>query len=148
MGIDIYGWVEVAHVRSDSHRLWLGVISIRWLADRSYDIFAFLFGHGPVKLLSSLAGGRGLPHDISNEAADDAMRSSVISPSWIMWSELMMIVWQERNGSLTHITDTGAKLEHRITLTTGWSVLFEMMRLLAGEFGEGNVRLVVWFDSR
>jgi hypothetical protein len=39
------------------------------------------------------------------------------------------------------------KIQRKDCLTPDWLRLFEFMRLLAEEFGEENVRLVVWFDS-
>jgi hypothetical protein len=38
------------------------------------------------------------------------------------------------------------KIQRKDCLTHDWLRLFEFMRILADEFGEENVRLVVWFD--
>ncbi|HEY7092480.1 MAG TPA: hypothetical protein VH393_04840 [Ktedonobacterales bacterium] len=147
MGTDIYGWVEIQHEREDGYRYWRGAIYIRFLVERHYEMFHLLFGRGIISDIPPLAADRGLPDDLSEEAWRDTDYAAVVSPSWIMWSELDAITWEERNGVMVHITDTGAELEDRITLSAGWATLFDMMRLLADRFGQSKIRLVVWFDS-
>ena len=147
MGIAIHGWVETLYEEDSGHRYWGGVISIYMLVERHYDIFHLLFGRGTISEVPPLAAERGFPDDVSEELWHDADYSAVVSPSWIMWSDLDAIKWEERDGVMTHITDTGAEFEDRITLSGGWTTLFDMMRLLADRYGQSKVRLVVWFDS-
>jgi hypothetical protein len=147
MGIDIHGWVERLNEEDNGHRYWGGIISIYMLVERHYDMFHLLFGRGTISDILPLAAERGFPEDISDEIWRDSDYASVVTPSWIMWSELAAITWEERNGVMVHITDSGAKSEDWITLSAGWATLFDMMRLLADRFGQSKVRLVVWFDS-
>lgn len=147
MGIDIHGWVERLYEEDNSRRYWGGVISIYMLVERHYEMFHLLFGRGKISDVPPLAAGRGLPDDLSEEAWRDADDGAVVSPSWIVWNELDAITWEERNGVMVHITDSGAELEDRIILSAGWAALFDMMRLLADRFSQSNVRLVAWFDS-
>jgi hypothetical protein len=147
MGIDISGWVEKLHEEDNGYHEWSGVIRIRFLVERHYEMFHLLFGRGKISEVPPLAAGRGLPDDLSEEAWQDTDDGVVVSPSWIMWSELDAIKWEERNGAMVHITDSGTELEDWITLNAGWAALFDMMRLLADRFGQSNIRLVVWFDS-
>jgi hypothetical protein len=147
MGIDIHGWVERLYEEDNGYRYWGVIISIYMLVERYYDMFHLLLGRGTISVVPPLAAERGFPDDLSEEAWHDADDDVVVTPSWIAWSELDAIKWEERNGVMVHMTGSGAEVEDQITLSAGWATLFDMMRLLADRFGQSKVRLVVWFDS-
>jgi hypothetical protein len=115
-------------------------------------MFHLLFGRGTISEVLPLAADRGLPDDLSEAAWRDADHSAVVTPSSIMWSDLDATTldattWEAQDGVRVHITDSGAELEDRITLTTRWATLFDMMGLLSDRFGQSNIRVVAWFDS-
>jgi hypothetical protein len=148
MGTDISGWVEVIHERSDGYRQWLGVIKIDWVVDRSYGMFGNLFGHRNEGEFAPIAASRGLPADASDEVQYALVYYNVVDPTWILWSEITAIDWEEEGQS---DTIGGVEFGHRVrreeTLTSGWSTLWDLMEVLADRYGDSNVRLTVWFDQ-
>jgi hypothetical protein len=148
LGTDIYGWVEVMNERSDGNRQWFGVVRIRWLVDRNYGMFGNLFGKVNYGEFLPIAEGRGLPADASDEVSYDAASYNPVDPSWLLWSEIMAINWEEEGQSDTLGGDRfGRQVRREDTITDGWSTLWDVMEVLADRYGDANVRLVVWFDQ-
>jgi hypothetical protein len=211
MGTDINGWVEIKSLLSED---WLPAIcNVTVLVERNYDAFGCLFGVKNHAHFRPIAAERGLPEDLSPEvrqqsekAAQLAAQGAFLSPSWVLWSELKAIDWEEeaeaadsrlhryrRNeeGQLVYETKSvwnrafaehtttselelqvsvmaslldppiypqgqeweidgviyrAEKMRRREALDDGWRLLFRLMETLAGRYGDGRVRLVVWFD--
>ena len=130
MGADVYGWVEI-HNEGDED--WDGVIKASHLTYRDYNVFGTLFGirkdidKAHVK---SIAERRGLPENLSYDLGEELKKwQDIVAPSWISWQELKTVQWNERPPD------------------DWWLVLFKMMEALAKQWGDANVRLVVWFDQ-
>lgn len=148
MGTDISGWVEVVHESNDGYRRWVGVIKVDWLVEHAYGMFGNLFGRRNVGEFSPIAAGRGMPPDASDEVQYAALDRAVATPSWILWSEIKVIDWEEEEQEDTLGGPSfGRKVRRKDTLTPGWSTLWQVMEVLANQYGDTNVRLVVWFDS-
>jgi hypothetical protein len=149
MGTDIRGWVEVVDEQSDGYRQWVGVIKINWLVERDYGMFGNLFGQRNYAEFSPIAAGRGMPPDASEEVQYAALDRAVVNPSWILWSEIKVIDWEEEEGQEDTLDGSsfGRTVRRKDTLTPGWSTLWRLMGVLANQHGDTNVRLVVWFDS-
>jgi len=77
--------------------------------------------------------------------------------TWVLWSELAAIDWEEEGKEyiaedpphvVTAEPGPGRRRERRRdSLTGGWVTLFALMRVLAEHYGADNVRLSVWFDE-
>jgi uncharacterized UPF0160 family protein len=103
MGTDIHGWVEVRPLADEPE--WYGVINAGLLVGRDYDTFGCLFGVKNYAGFVPLAAGRGLPEDASAEVravttraegmTDGEYAAAVHSASWIAWSELTVVDWDE-----------------------------------------------------
>ncbi len=153
MGVDIHGWVEITDPAWTAPIGWQGVISIAYLIQRSYGMFGSLFGVRNADGFLPLAANRGIPPDASPQMKAEIMMredetvtpSWLVAPSWILWSEIRAIDWNE-TGTDVIPPDTRPQTR-RQQITPRWRMLFDMMRLLAKHFGAQNVRLVVWFDS-
>ena len=134
MGVDCYGWVEV-HDPSSRNDVrfsdwWSGVIRINDIVDRNYRAYGYFFDvRNPFD--TSLAGRRGAPPKLSQEALADAGDPADLSAaSWVLWSEIQANDWRTR-------PELGA---------LGWELLFTLMENLAEYYGSERVRLVIWFD--
>ncbi len=105
MGTDIHGWVEVY---SPFIEIWSGVINLGSLvSDRNYELFSWLFGvrrRPDIHVrweLAPIAAERGLPADASVEARADYEADIAAYPNechgctWITWSEIQSINWEE-----------------------------------------------------
>src|ERR1051326_2445570 len=100
MGTDISGWVEIKGWGEDAK--WIGILQIWRLLDRNYGAFSSLFGIRDRVGFRPIAPWRGLPADISDEArkdyekgTTDSKESSYRGESWITWSEIKNIDWEE-----------------------------------------------------
>lgn len=185
MGKNIRGWVEVRReytgVKPPYNINWYGVIAVGSLLDRNLDMFGSLFGVAKSHFIP-IAASRGLPTDISEEAVNDYLIwDSVMGETWISWSEIEAISWNEEaldyrpheytpdeTGQLHYVsrdklqptdpTEEGKiwqigasvfrmeKVPRSAFLKEDWRLLFRLMKDLAAEYGNDNVRLVVWFD--
>jgi hypothetical protein len=149
MGTDIHGWIEV---KSDIRKTWFGAVKIEselMLGAKNYGMFAFLFGvRNPVGC-EPLANARGLPKDISSEAATEAAQfPGGHSQSWISWQELQAISWESIEYENVAVSGkTRLCTQEPVVVTDEWNLIFALMRILAAFHGELGVRLVVWFDS-
>lgn len=148
MGTDIHGWVEVVQ-NLDTGPRWVGVIRITDIIFRTYGMFGCLFGVLNSFEFEPVAAGRGIPEDASYDVHSDGgdPRDPAPGASWVLWSELDKINWEE-HGSRALPDDNGAArtFARKETIQPSWEVLFKMMAALAKWRGEGRVRLVVWFD--
>lgn len=156
MGTDIHGWVEIRDLERGNW--WSGVISVRSFVHRSYGMFASLFGERNMgNEFRPIAAQRGAPEGISDEYAEARVgygESAEIGETWILWSELAAVDWEEEgqlylgeDGNVHSYPAPGRRRERRKDYLVGtWALLLEMMALLARDYGAENVRLVVWFD--
>lgn len=138
MGVDILGWVEVNDPRRGG---WNGMIRINYLVDRAYGVFAALFGRTSSGIFDPIAQGRGIPEDKSNEVYYDHPEAIGVAPSWIGWNEIKAVDWKRVAEDAEWSSEDGP------LVTEGWALLFRLMEVLAQQYGDENVRLVVWFDS-
>jgi hypothetical protein len=167
VGQDIHGWVEVAW--NPLHD-WAGVISVGVLVERNRMFWGWLLrdegNFGPI------AAQRGVTADASPEVRQRVAEverfiesNEVHSFTWITWSELERINWDEGplegrqpmslvlKGMVGEGTEQQPDLEpvqlltRRDTLgdSPGWQLLFDLMRRLAQSYGADNVRIVAWF---
>jgi hypothetical protein len=159
MSSDIYGWVETLLA---GEVWWDAAIRIRFIADRSYGMFASLFdvrnvGPAPgTKNFRAIAPGRGVPPNASEHFLAEYDPAG-IGATWALWSELAAIDWEEEGQEyvteeppyhLYHEPGPGRRHVRRGDyLHGGWVTLFALMRVLAERFGADNVRLSVWFDE-
>ncbi len=123
MGTDIAGWVEIKNWGNEDR--WSGILQVRTLLDRNYDAFGSLFGVRNKDGFKPTAPDRGLPADISDEAKRDFETAyekdprAIFGMTWITWSEIKAINWEEepenqkyilityhrnQNGEITHGT--------------------------------------------
>lgn len=137
MGVDVYGWVEVqdpsTHVGAPQFpNAWSGVIRIHDIVERSYNVFGSLFDvHNDGPFVASVAGRRGLPPRVSEEAFwEKVSPQDQAAQTWISAQEVRT-----------------ARQQDLFVMPLGWNLLFTLMGNLAAVYGEERVRLVVWFDS-
>lgn len=164
IGTDISGWVET---RISGSEWWDAAVRIDDIVYRQYGIFASLFGvrNGAMgatggtgtERFRAIAPGRGAPPGASAFYADElASYGGGVGETWVLWSELAAIDWDEEGADYISIESphlvygepgTGRRRERRGDyLNGGWETLFKMMELLAVQFGADNVRLSLWFD--
>ena len=143
MGVDIDGWIEV-DFGSNRHGYWEGFAQIKRLADRNYGLFGGFFGVRNADEFIPLAANRGIPADTS---ADVKIHQEPLNrnPSWILWSEIEQVDWQECGARTYPPRDQPLMREQ--TVTAGWRIIFTIMEALASRYGGDYIRLVVWFDS-
>ncbi|HEY7094728.1 MAG TPA: hypothetical protein VH393_16210 [Ktedonobacterales bacterium] len=143
MGVDIDGWIEV-NFGFNGHGYWEGFAQIKHLADRNYGLFGGFFGVRNADEFIPLAANRGIPADAS---ADVNIHQEPLNcnSSWILWSEIEQVDWQERAARAFPPDDQPLTREN--TVTPGWRIIFTIMEALATRYGGQRVRLVVWFDS-
>jgi hypothetical protein len=142
MGLQLHGWVELQNLFYGSQ--WEGAIKVDSLSiGRINELFIHVFGIRPSGArveneLGPLAAARGIPSDASPEVRecypDDCFVGYPwIGQTWVLWSELEQTPW----GQGTYPSGE--------SLPTNWRTLFDLMALLAKEFGANHVRLVAWF---
>ena len=161
MGTDISGWVDIHTNVSDG---WAATIRVDDIAHRSYGMFASLFGvrNGgegatAVGRFRAIAPGRSMPDDASVFCWDEFVADQGLHATWVLWSELAAIDWEEEGKSyldeasphLVYVKSApGRRHERRGDyLSGGWATLFKLMATLAEQLGADNVRLTVWFDQ-
>jgi hypothetical protein len=98
MGTDIAGWVEIKSWLDEEK--WKGILQIWPLIGRD-DMFGCLFGIENRVGFKPIAPDRGLPADISDEARKNFEEEHAKYPqapfgaTWITWSEIKTINWDE-----------------------------------------------------
>lgn len=90
MGTDIHGWIEISE-----YDRWYGIIRIQNLINRGYDMFGCLFGVKNHAGFNPVVNERGMPLDSSHEVKEDWWHKISESHTWIMWSEIQKIDWDE-----------------------------------------------------
>jgi hypothetical protein len=150
-------------MRSPGRESWYDLLPIDDIVYRQYGMFASLFGvrnwghqraveHGRFR---AIAPGRGEPHGVSARYRSEREGNGAVGETWVLWSELAAIDWEEEGGEYIGEDDMvyatpgpGRRRERRDDyLNGGWATLFKVMEALAEQFGADNVRLVVWFDQ-
>ncbi|HKS71284.1 MAG TPA: hypothetical protein VJQ45_12745 [Ktedonobacterales bacterium] len=158
MGTDISGWVET---RKAGSNWWDAAIHIDDIVYRQYGMFASLFGmrNGApgAEVFRAIAPNRGVPPGASEYFSAD-FNGFGVGETWVLWSELAAIDWDEE-GEEEYIDEEPLHIVYAEPgpgrrparrgdfLNGGWATLFQMMALLAEQFGADNVRLSVWFDQ-
>ncbi len=162
MGADIYGWVEIRELGAEG---WESAIRIHDIVQRSYSMFASLFGvrnsGSEVTELGrfrAIAPGRGTPSGASEFYAKESdSYGGGVGETWVLWNELAAIDWDEEgegyiDNEAPHYVYAEPGPDRRRErrgdyLNGGWATLFKLMADLADQFGADNVRLSVWFDQ-
>jgi hypothetical protein len=152
----MHGFIEVKAYADDPW--WNGVVNVQMLAGRNYFLYGLLFDQGYLFGTEPIAGYRGLPADISEEAKEN-YEEKCDGPSgetWIGWEEIRTINWQAVQDAM--IAEASLPLaEARVDILSlgdftspikpweEWRTLFSIMRLLAQCYPPELVRLVAWF---
>jgi len=155
MGCDIHGWVEV---KKDYLDWWIGIIKIDWIADRNYTMFACLANVRNYDNVKPISEPKGIPKDVSDEAKEDIEGWGVDghSHTWLTWKEIKEYDWYNNKyyeHRVIEFTKDGIKKvkpewkSMKEAISSGWQLLFDLMERLAKEYGDENVRLVIWFDN-
>ncbi|WP_328873947.1 hypothetical protein OHT76_29870 [Streptomyces sp. NBC_00287] len=146
MGCDIHGRVECRSghgARDYDEDDWDCAIDLELLYHgRNYASFGCLFGVRNGWDCPPLAAGRGLPEDASTPTRRAFDDPDWHSPSWIGWDELQRADWDVKASGEDPPTRREVVLEDE-----RWAPVWEVMRTLAGLYGDDHVRLVVWFDN-
>jgi len=123
----VRGFVEVL----DEALIWHPTLRIGALVGQAPDVTSILFGvddHYLKKPAKPIANNRGLPDDLSEEV-EEAHKADGKSAHFE-----------------TYITPTEIAQVFEIKeLKKGWPIVFAFMGVLDELYGEGKVRLVVWF---
>lgn len=108
MGIDICGWVEIRLV-AEEPAIWGPVVNVGLLADRSTEMFSWLFGvRKRDDGFAPIAAKRGLPTDVSDttKAEHDShfatYPSEFFGTTWVTWAEIQSINWDEQIEDRVH----------------------------------------------
>ena len=140
MGLQIRGWIEIQIPRYGQQ--WNGVVNVDNLVmGRLNEIFIHLFGIRPSGArvedeLHPLAAARGIPPGASPEVREwdpDEVATGYRGYTWILWSELEHTPWSQ------------GVLPSGELAPSNWRMLFDLMALLAKEYGSDHVRIVAWF---
>ena len=91
MGIDI---TIMAEIRPNGSRVWHKAKGVRQIMGRSYDLFGCLFGVQNYAHFTPIAAERGIPDDASI-FGDELVEQGYFSPTWIAWTEIQAIDWDE-----------------------------------------------------
>jgi hypothetical protein len=157
MGTDIRGWIEVFEVFDQPRDLsgaWRAAVRIDNIVERNYGMFGSLFGVRNDYGFRPIAAERGVPFGISSDLvryyempADPADRGPdwALSPTWISQRELQSVDWQELGEQPEPGTPPGPLRRREEVVTPGWRTVLDIMEVLARQFGDDGVRLVVWF---
>ena len=126
MGTDITGWIECRRKLIDDET-WDPVINLDYVyLGRDYKVFGYLFGIRNIAKVQPLAAKRGLPPDSSSQVKIAADSIGFYAHSWISWRELKASGWEA---------------------DVYWQPMVKVLEILAGLYGDENVRLVVWFED-
>ncbi len=126
MGTDITGWIECRRKLIDDET-WDSVINLDFVyLGRDYNAFGYLFGIRSTAKVQPIAAKRGLPLDSSPQVKKAAASIGFYAHSWITWQELKASEWEA---------------------DVYWQPTVKVLEILAGLYGDENVRLVVWFED-
>lgn len=155
MGVDIHGWVETrpryrrAPLSADLlWRRWDGIVKLDHLLGRNSAAFTYLFGVYATADDAPLITERGIPDDVSEEVEDDYLTWAEDPygarwPGWLTWAELQ---GADRSRRVPQTIRVGEPPILREWWGPDWAMLFAIMGILASEYGDNGVRIVVWFD--
>jgi hypothetical protein len=102
MGTDIDGWIECRTLVVDNET-WDAVMDFRFIyRGRDYDSFGCLFGVRNTANFRPIAPDRGLPHDVSEQVKKEATFAGLYAHTWITWSEIRNIDWEEYPEPVVH----------------------------------------------
>jgi hypothetical protein len=113
-------------------------------------MFSSLFGRQNTGQFQSVAAKRGMPPNPSEDfLVEYAEYGGGVGTTWITWSELTVIDWDEQENPLYYGGGQVPDPLHRRVdyIAGGWTTLFDMMEVLAAAYGAENVRLSIWFDQ-
>ena len=137
IGVSIAGYIEVRSDQTAPDFGWRAAIDLdvlTWGNDKISSVPPELFGvDNSHKAVTGQAPMRGLPHDVSEavRAASelDSARSDAAfgGPSWIAWPEIAHAQSEESPERSAH-----------------WKRILAVLSLLAGVYGDENVRLIAW----
>ena len=153
MGCDIRGWVIVNQGKISNRNFWCPIVKIDNLIHRNYDMFGCLFGVSNYANFKPIAEGRSLPKDL--DSLYTFLRSEsedFYSTTWINWKEIKKINWDEKSekpitNKKVYWRVKGKKIQRKDALSSDWKLLFDLMKRLAKDYGDENIRLVVWFSG-
>lgn len=138
MGWDITGFIECRRQNAQEHTAnWVVVEDLYPLYQgRNYDSFGCLFGWKNYANFRPVAEGRGLPPDVSPEVKErhDEFGKEAAGTTWIIWSEIKAIDWEEESEQADSRIHRYERNEHGELIYTGkaaWSR--EFMELTNGE---------------
>jgi hypothetical protein len=94
MGTDISAWIEVTFETLPHENEWITIVHASLLFNRDYDLFGCLFGVKNYANFRPLAPDRGIPKDASITVRNELFKEAE-NPSWILWSELKAVDWEE-----------------------------------------------------
>ncbi|MFD7684295.1 hypothetical protein [Streptomyces sp. NPDC060187] len=161
MSTDIHGGIEFRHPGTGTDHYdgepWVAAMDLWPLYDEtSYTAFGCLFGVRNKAGFRPLAPGRGLPVDLSSgmraQLGTGAEEDGLHGASWVSWAELAVIDLSEAAERVEWTSDERAHPYEPVTVgavlgdETHWPHVFNVMKALAGRFGDDGVRLVVAFD--
>jgi len=99
MGTDINGFIECRVIDWEGYegvRVWVAALNLDLLRlPRDYDAFGCLFGVQNYAGFRPVAGGRGLPADVSERTARECGDQGGHDATWITWAEVNAIDWDE-----------------------------------------------------
>lgn len=150
MSTDITGWIQARFPEEepgDPFGGWVALVRIDRLVERNYGMFGSLFGVRNDYGFRPLAPDRGAPGDSSPDLerwGAEPEPPFPSEPSWITWGELRAIDWDER-GTKPRPGEALAPRRQEV-LTPGWNTALGLMEVLAKQFGDDGVRMVVWFE--
>ncbi|HEY9326787.1 MAG TPA: hypothetical protein VIS09_00885 [Streptomyces sp.] len=120
MGADIHGFIECRSRWAEPEDAWSAAVDLDLLyLGRDYDAFGCLFGVRNHAGFAPLAAERGLPERISDAARAefDDWGSDAHSPSWISWSELTRVDWDE------HAETTDRRIHEYEVVNGAWALV-------------------------
>ena len=132
------------------------MIEVGSIIDQNSDMHGSLSGVRNVSRYRPLAADRGLPSDLSLVAAGQVERlrphfatGEIGHSSWLTWTEIDAIDWDElaQTTEPVGLSSVDQIATRRDALSQPWLLPFDLMRRLAQDYGNDNVRLVVWFDG-
>lgn len=131
MAWNIDGWLEINET-GDSDA-WMVLVELDENLDagldREYGILSSFFGVKAKESEKAIAANRGLPENVSTEIRkhSDSCAGSVHGHTWINYQE---------------IVDSDCQTD---SLCDSWKTILACMARLAEEYGNENVRMVIWF---
>ena len=161
MSFSILGWIEFRDGGpSEDDEAWHAVVNTTWLMPQNHSAScSCLFGIRNYNNWEPVVSTRGLPDDASERVRLDATEEGYFyySATWLTWHEIQQVNWEESviesRKETYHRSETGElirnveRITRREAAGSAFSDVFELMVFFARRYGDGNVRLVVWFGE-